>query len=155
MALDADVELKALLNLLYMPPGRELEGDFETPEGEPIRVRIEVQANEVGREQREIAVSVRLLNKAFGGQPVRALIENRDQLVRAWAPDGEVDLSDLLQRTSLEQAIYQDPGLMMIGAPGLLGAAPPAYFLGLPFSLPPAPPSQLREAVLGPPDQDP
>lgn len=135
LVLDAD--LKSLMDVLYAPPGRSFKGDFEQS-----RWTIQAYPREGGQ------VELVLFTKKPASW--RALIKRGDDLRGVWTPNTEVDLSDLLSRTGLEQSLYQEPGVMIVGPPGLLGALPPAYFMGLPFALPPAPPSQLREAVLGP-----
>ena len=71
------------------------------------------------------------------------------ELTEVWSYASSYDVSAMASRAAIEQAIYQEPGIMVLGPPGLLGALPPTYYFGLPFSVPPAPPAQLREAILG------
>ncbi len=76
------------------------------------------------------------------------------ELAEVWSYSSSYDVSAMASRAAIEQAIYQEPGVMVLGPPGLLGALPPTYYFGLPFSVPPAPPAQLREAILGDDGQD-
>jgi hypothetical protein len=135
--LTVSADLRAALDVAYLPPGKELREGLDG-------ARFEAQLNtrsggvlELDMTQKDGAVTVALLRAA-------------KPLLQAWTLHRELDLGDVMMRTGAEQAVYQEPGLMVIGPPGLLGTLPPGYYLGLPFALPPAPASQLREAVLGP-----
>ena len=107
--------------------------------------RARLLINGYARDNREIEFESQLKDANFA----RSLLRNAEELSSVYGPIKEVDLGELLQRATMEQAIYQEPGIILVGPPGGIGAAPPAYFLGLPFSLAPAPPDQLKKSVLG------
>ena len=139
-AFSLEVDVQDTIDLLYMPPGATMKGTF-TYGGKRSRLLI----NGYARDNNEIEFESQLKDREF----VRGLLRNAEELSNVYGPIKEVDLGELLQRATMEQAIYQEPGIILVGPPGGLGAAPPSYFLGLPFSLAPAPPDQLKKAVLG------
>lgn len=139
--LGIDVEATDLLDLFYLPPGRKLT----TPLGEgKHRIKINGYARPFeGKEQ--LILETQFADAAL----IRDVLNELDVLGKLWNPNSELELTDILQRASLEQALYQEPALSFIAAPGLPTGAPPSMFFGLPFSLPPAPPHQLEEALTG------
>jgi hypothetical protein len=135
--LTVSADVRALLDVAYLPPGKELRDGFE-------EARWEFQVNTRPSGVLELDMTQK------SGAAAAAVLRGADPLLQAWTVHREVDLGELMQRTGAEQAIYQEPGLMVIGPPGLLGTLPPGFYMGLPFALPPTPASQLREAMLGP-----
>lgn len=144
-----DVDLGAALNLLYVPPGRQLEGEFGSVE-DPVRLEINGYARQETDQPKQFEFEAQIKSR----EVLRSLLLHKDELIKHWRYRSDVDMSELFQRAHMEQSLYQEPGLLMIGPPGLMGAAPPSYFLGLPFALPPAPPDQLRRAVLSEPTEE-
>ncbi len=139
-AFSLEVDVQDTIDLLYMPPGARMKGTFKAG-GERARLLI----NGYARDNGELEFESQIKDANFA----RSLLRNGEELSAVYGPIKEVDLGELLQRATMEQAIYQEPGITLVGPPGGIGAAPPAYFLGLPFSLAPAPPDQLKKSVLG------
>lgn len=142
-SLTANFDLTDAMNLFYTSPNRSLSAQIGGQK-HPITLNGYARAFE-GKEQF-------ILETQFDdGLLIRGLLNDFDALKSLWNPNRELELTDVLQRVSLEQALYQEPGFSFIGPPGITSGAPPAMFLGLPFSLPPAPPAQLQEAFTGKP----
>ncbi len=146
-SLTMEFDLTDMMNMLYVSPGRRLS-DQIGKQANPIKVNGYARAFE-GKQQ--LILETQFANPRM----IRGVLNDFDALKSLWNPNRELELTDVLQRVSLEQALYQEPGLSFIGPPGIATGAPPAMFLGLPFSLPPAPPAQLKEAFTGEPPQPP
>lgn len=130
-------DLASLIDLLYVPPGQSKTFDLDD-------TRVELHAH---MDAQKDTITYNMFMKK--GDAVRAILKNYDILSSLWATHKELDLMSMVMTTGMEQAIYQEPALMTVGPPGLLGTMPPSYLLGMPFSIPPTPPTQLREAILG------
>lgn len=125
-------ELSALLNLMYVPPGRELPKDAWS---------MPLDLNFQPREGRYFELVMRADDPA-------ALMYHSQIYASLWNPPVEFDPAYFLGRFGIDQAMYQEPNLLLVGPPGLLGALPPTFYFGLPFSLPPSPPHLIRRAIL-------
>jgi len=135
-AVSLDAELATIIDTLYMPPNKRLERDLAGQ-----RMDLGISATQDG------VLELNMLFKKPG--VLLAVLASFDELASSWQGNEEFDVATIVSEFTGERAIYQEPGLMIVGPPGGLGVLPPSYFLGMPFSLPPAPPSQVRAAVLG------
>lgn len=146
-AFEVDFSFHHFMETFYLPPGQKFTGKINS--GAALaRMKVAGYAKEA-QGQKFFELEGQFKKSSI----LRALLLNRETLAQTWDESEVIDLSEILGRLSTEQAIYQEPALSIIGPPGMLGGAPPAMYMGLPFSLPPAPPSQLKEAVLGAEDE--
>lgn len=147
-AFEVDFSFHHFMETFYLPPGQKFTGKINS--GSALaRMKVAGYAKEA-QGQKFFELEGQFKQSSI----LRALLLNRETLAQTWDESEVIDLSEILGRLSTEQAIYQEPALSIIGPPGMLGGAPPAMYMGLPFSLPPAPPSQLKEAVLGTEDEE-
>ncbi len=129
--------LHGLIDKLYILPGESMHDIF----GE-LDVSIGVSRYSQGR------LSVRT---AFGNPAeIAKIAEAIPHLVRYWGPSAAFDPSMMMLELGLDQATYQEPGLMTLGVPGMGGMLPASFLLGMPFSFPPTPPSMFREIYFNP-----
>jgi hypothetical protein len=134
-----EVPVSNLMNTLYVGPNQRVDALADAQELVPIDVYPRVDKDNHFFHV-DLSIAPRTLSQLAGVVP---------DLAASWSYASSYDVSAMASRAAIEQAIYQEPGIMVLGPPGLLGALPPTYYFGLPFSVPPAPPSQLREAILG------
>jgi hypothetical protein len=130
-----ETTLSELLDLVYMPMRTSLGSD-------------EVVVSWSVVPPREDAVTIETVFR--DPSQLARLFEIVEKLPAFWNPVLEIDPALIALQVGGEQALYQEPGLMIVGPPGLLGALPPAYFLGMPFSVTPVPPSQIRAVFIEP-----
>ncbi len=143
-----NANLTDLVNMFYLPPGRKLREPIGKDKPHNFTINGYARPFE-GKNQFIFETQVK------DSRVIRDLLNTMDTFSDLWNPNRELELTDMLQRVSLEQALYQEPAFSFIGSPGLATGAPPAMFFGIPFSLPPAPPNQLKEAFTGKPVQPP
>lgn len=126
-----------LVDKLFILPGDRLErGMFQ---GVDLRLwgvrkdrqRIEITANITELEQ------------------LGVLIEDLQKMPAHWHSAAALDPAQIALELSLQQVTYQEPGLSLMGVPGIGGVMPPSILLGLPFSFGPTPPSLFRDVYFG------
>ena len=112
----------------------------------------EMEIDLVGRRQAD--GSLRFSTEITDILDAAQLVDGIPALGELWMPEGPFDVEELTEEMDLKTPSYQEPALMMLGAPGMGGVLPPSVVLGLPHSYPPLRPVSYREVFFGDPDDD-
>lgn len=137
-------DLRKLLEWLYVQPVARTAEPF----GE-VDVDIEIKATKQGAQRLRLSTEFTDLKAAA------KLVDGLPQLREFWRPDVLFGPDVIDGELEFEQSTFQEPGLMMLGPPGMGGVLPPSFLLGMPFSHPPALPRAYRQLYFAPPGEEP
>lgn len=129
-----------LLETLYVLPGDQMQALFEG-------VELRFWGKRLGRQRIEMNTTITDLGD------LAVYLEDIPKLQAYWDSAAALDPSQLALELSLQQTTYQEPGLALLGVPGVGGVLPPSFLLGLPFSFGPTPPTLFRSVYFGSGDE--